>query len=131
MIRRKIVTAAGAERRGGLLHLAVELDQHRLHRADDEGEGDEEQRQRRRATCVKAMSMPIGPVVAVEREQRQAGDDRRQRERQVDHRVDDALPRNSSRTRTQAMSVPSHALITTTMSETITVSSAPRPPGRW
>ena len=41
MIRRKMVKPLGAERGGGLLHLAVHLDQQRLHRADDEGEGDE------------------------------------------------------------------------------------------
>ena len=34
----------GAERRGGLLHLPVELEQHRLHGADDERQGDEQQR---------------------------------------------------------------------------------------
>ena len=45
MIRRKIVKLAGAERRGRLLHLAVELDQHRLHRAHDERQRHEQQRQ--------------------------------------------------------------------------------------
>ena len=45
MIRRKIGEPAGAERRGRLLHLAVELDQHRLHRADDERQRHEQQRQ--------------------------------------------------------------------------------------
>ena len=33
--------AAGAERGRRLLHLPVHLDQQRLHRADDEGQGDE------------------------------------------------------------------------------------------
>ena len=45
----------------------------------------------------------VGPVQA---QQRQAGDDRRQRKRQVDDRVDSRLPGNWSRTRTQATSVP-------------------------
>ena len=52
---------------------------------------------------------------AVEGEQRQPGDDRRQRERQVDERVDEAAcPGTSSRTRTQAMSVPMTTLISAT-----------------
>ena len=48
MIRRKVVRGVGAERRGGLLHLAVELDQHGLHRAHDERQRHEQQRQRDR-----------------------------------------------------------------------------------
>ena len=47
MMRRKIGEAAGAERGGRLLHLAVHLDQQRLHRADDEGQGDEAAGRRR------------------------------------------------------------------------------------
>ncbi len=43
--------------------------------------------------------MPTGPVRPVEREQRQAGDDRRQRERQVDQRVDDPLAAGTRRAR--------------------------------
>ena len=43
------------------------------------------------ASCVNATLMPIGLLRPVEREQRQAGDDRRQRERQVDERVDERL----------------------------------------
>ena len=45
----------------------------------------------RTAACVKATSIPTGLLRPVERQQREAGDDRRQRERQVDQRVDDAL----------------------------------------
>ena len=36
---------AGAERAGRLLHLRVELEQHRLHRPDDERERDEAERE--------------------------------------------------------------------------------------
>ena len=43
MIRRKIVTRPGAQRRGGLLHLPVELEQHRLHGAHHERQRDEQQ----------------------------------------------------------------------------------------
>ena len=46
MIRRKIVDGLGAERRGGLLDLAVERHQHGLHRAHDERQRHEQQRQR-------------------------------------------------------------------------------------
>ena len=60
---------------------------------------------------------PERAVAAVEREQGEAGDDRRQREGQVDDRVDAALPGKSSRTRSQAMIVPKTPLIATTISE--------------
>ena len=92
MIRRKVVSAGRAERRRGLLHLAVELEQHGLHRPHDERQRHEQQRQddrRPRADDVDA-GRAVGPV---ERQQRDAGDDRRQREGQVDERVDDALAR--------------------------------------
>ena len=42
--RRKVVQLRRAERRRGLLDLAVGLDEHRLHRADDERQRDEGQR---------------------------------------------------------------------------------------
>ena len=42
--RAKVCSRRGAERRGGLLDLAVEVLQHRLHRAHDEGQADEDQR---------------------------------------------------------------------------------------
>ena len=101
-----IVAAAGAERRRGLLHLAVELDQHRLHRAHDERQRHEQQREQDRPARVRDVDADRA-VRAVEREQREAGDDRRQRERQVDERVDERACRgSSSRTSTQAISVP-------------------------
>ena len=87
MIRRKIGEAAGAERGGGLLHLAVHLDQQRLHRADDEGKGDEEQGDDDGGAGEGDVD-PERAVVAVERQQGEAGDDRRQREGEVDDRVD-------------------------------------------
>ena len=43
--RRKVVQPVGAEGRRGLLLGRVELQQHRLHRADHERQGDEQQRQ--------------------------------------------------------------------------------------
>ena len=43
--------AARAERRGRLLHVAVELDQHRLDRAHDERQRHEQQRQRDRGAA--------------------------------------------------------------------------------
>ena len=80
----------GAERERRLLHLAVELDQHRLHRADDERQRDEQQRQQHGELRERDVDADRAGR-AVEREQREAGDDRRQRERQVDQRVDEAL----------------------------------------
>ena len=43
MMRRKIVKRPGAERRGRLLHLPVELEQHRLHGAHHEGQRHQQQ----------------------------------------------------------------------------------------
>ena len=96
MIRRKIVNGPAPERGGGLLHLAVELHQHRLDRAHDERQRHEQQReQRRRCACRRRdAERARGPV---ERQQREAGDDRRQGEGQVDDRVDDALAAESGR----------------------------------
>ena len=49
--------AAGAERGRRRLHLAVHLDQQRLHRADDEGQGDEAAGRRRpRRGCRRCRS---------------------------------------------------------------------------
>ena len=59
---------------------------------------------------------------AVQRQERQPGDDGGQRERQVDEGVDDALPGKSSRTSTHAMSVPMTALMSTTTNEAMNVS---------
>ena len=51
-MRRKVANVRGAERGGRLLHLAVELEQHRLHRAHDERQRHEEQREHdRRSAC--------------------------------------------------------------------------------
>ena len=59
-----------------------------------------------------------GPV---ERHDHEPGDDRRQRERQVDDRVDDATSRaKESRTRTHAMIVPKTAFVSTASVERIT-----------
>ena len=82
--------AVGAERERRLLHLAVELDQHGLHRADDERQRHEQQRQQHRELRVGDVDAERAGR-AVERQQREPGDDRRQRERQVDQRVDEAL----------------------------------------
>src|SRR5829696_2822195 len=82
--------AVGAERQRRLLHLAVELDQDRLDGADDERQRDEQQREQHGELRERDVD-PDRAGRAVERQQREAGDDRRQRERQVDQRVDDAL----------------------------------------
>ena len=89
-IRRKVVERPGAERGGRLLHLAVELEQHRLHGAHDERQRHEQQREHDRRAGVGDMDAERA-LRPVEREQHEPGDDRRQRERQVDHRVDELL----------------------------------------
>ena len=80
----------GAQRRGGLLHLAVELQQHRLDGADDERQGDEQERQDDAGAGERDID-PHRAVAPVEGEQGDPGDDRRQGERKVDHRVHDPL----------------------------------------
>src|SRR6266480_1508575 len=80
----------GPERRRRLLHLLVELEQHGLHRAHDEGEGDEQEREHDRNARVGDVDAEWPPR-PVEREEGEARDDRRERERQVDQCVDEAL----------------------------------------
>ena len=110
-IRRKIVKLARAERARRLLHLGVELDQHRLHRPHDERAASRRAARRGSPSRVKARWTPTGELRPVERQQHEAGDDRRQRERQVDDAFTSDLPRKSSRTSTQAVIVPRTALI--------------------
>ena len=94
--RRMVCSAAGAERRRGFLDSRSSSSQHRLHRAHDEGQADEDQRDddaERRVGDLDAerRAGAADPAVGgVERGQRDAGDRGRQRERQVDQRVDEA-----------------------------------------
>ena len=81
---------AGSERHCCLLHLDVELDQHRLHRAHHERKSDEQQRDDDPRTGVRELE-PDWAVDPVEREQHESRDDRREREWQVDQSVDDPL----------------------------------------
>jgi hypothetical protein len=71
------------------------------------------------ATFVKARDRRPG-CWPVQGEQRDPGDDRRKRERQVDHAVERALAGKLSRTRTHAITVPATTLIATTISDAIT-----------
>ena len=75
-MRRKVTQVGGAQRRGRLLHLGIELDQHRLHRTHHERQGDEQQASRTARPRVGQMDAEraVGPV---QRDQRQAGHDRR------------------------------------------------------
>ena len=101
MTRDHDVEAARAEARRGLLDLGVEIFDDRLQRPDDERQADEDERDRdaeRRESDLDPVSVerPAQPAVRrVERRQRDAGHRRRQRERQVDQRVDDAPCRES------------------------------------
>ena len=89
---------ARAERGGGLLHLPVELEQHGLDGAHDERERHEEQREADRDLREGDVDAERA-LRAVAGDQRQPGDDRRERERKVDDRVDDALAPETSRGR--------------------------------
>ena len=112
---------AGAERGGRLLDVAVEVGQHRLHGAHRERQRDEQQRDEDAAPRADEVDADRA-VAAVERQQHQAGHDRRQRERDVDDVSSTCLPGNWSRTSTQATSVPMTALTTATASASSTVS---------
>src|SRR5471030_1556356 len=88
----------GAEAGGGLLQFALGVLQHRLDGAHDEGQADEGQRdddaerRERHLDAEHAFEEAAEPAVGrIQRRQRDAGDGGRQRERQVDQRVDDAL----------------------------------------
>src|SRR5207248_3928966 len=90
-----------AERRGGLLLLGADLAQHRHHLADDEGERDEDRREHHRRKREEHPDAVVEEEVAepaaapVEQEEREPDDDRREREREVDDRVDDAHAREA------------------------------------
>ena len=60
MIRRKVVSGPGAEGGRGLLHLAVQLEQHRLHGAHHERQRHEQQRHADRRRAVNATLRPNG-----------------------------------------------------------------------
>ena len=103
------MSSLGAERAGRLLHLAVELDQHRLHRPHDERQRHEEQREEDRAAREGEVDADRGarPV-----ERRAAGGPATivgsANGRSMTAFTTD-LPRKSSRTSTQAVIVPSTA----------------------
>ena len=93
--------ARRAERRRRFLDLARQVLQHRLHRAHDERQADEGQRdedaeRRERDLDAERLEQRADPAVRrEERGQRDAGHRRRQRERQVDQRVDERACRES------------------------------------
>ena len=93
--------ARGPEDSGRLLELRVELLEDGLDGAHDEREADERQREddaerRERDLDAERLEEPADPAVArVERREREAGDRRRQREREVHEGVEEARrPRN-------------------------------------
>ena len=83
--RTNVRIGACAEGARGLLDLGVELLEHGLHRPHDERERHEHHREHDRHARVRDVDPDRG-ARAVEREDRQAGDDGRQREREVDDR---------------------------------------------
>src|SRR5207247_9273544 len=83
--------ARGTERAGGLLGLRVELLQDGLHGPDHERQGDEHHREYDRRPGKRDADADRR-ATAVQGEERQTGDDRRQREREGDDRVDERLP---------------------------------------
>jgi hypothetical protein len=93
--RREGLPAVGAQRGGGFLQFAVQVFQHRLHRAHHEGQADEDQRHphaQRREADLEGQPLADPAVLRVERGQRDAGHGGGQREGQVDQRVDQRLP---------------------------------------
>src|SRR5829696_1474752 len=78
---------ARPERVRRLFHLAVQLRQNRLYGTNDERKRDEKERHHYRRSGVGDVEAK-GALGSVERQQRQAGDDRGQGERKVDQGVD-------------------------------------------
>ena len=117
MIAPEVVSLARAERGRRLLHVAIELDQRRLDRADDEGKGDEEQRQHhsaircRRCRCRSGCRCRRGRSSMMPATIVGSANGRSMTELTI------ALPGNSSRTSTQAIVVPMTQLITVTASD--------------
>ena len=99
MMRLSTLDAVRAQARGRFLDFHVEIFDDRLQRPDHERQPDEHERDRdaqRRERHLDAVSLQRGtqpPVRRVERRQRDTGDRGRQRERQIDQRIDDAPAR--------------------------------------
>ena len=99
MIRRKVCQPLAPSVLRRLLLLVADLPQGRDDLAGDERErdedrGDDHRRQREEHLDVVALEEAAEPARApVEEEQREADDDGREREREVDERVQQALPR--------------------------------------
>ncbi len=106
----------GAERGGGFLHRAVELEQHRLHRAHDERQRHEQQRQHDRRARERDVDAERA-ALAVERQQHQPATIVGSANGRSMSALTIRLPGNSSRTSTHAISVPKIALISTTIAE--------------
>ena len=91
--------SVGPERRGGLLLVVADLLQHGDHLAHHERQRDEDRRQDQAGRGEDDLDSGVvertaeEAVLAVDEEERQADDHGRDRERQVDHRVDDRLAR--------------------------------------
>jgi len=86
MMRRKIVGPLAPSEAAASSTSRSSSSQHRLHGADDEGKRHKAKRQHDRRLGEGEVD-PDRAGVAVERNQDEAGDDRRQRERQVDHGI--------------------------------------------
>ena len=121
--------ARGAERRGGLLLLVADLAQDGFDLAHDERQADEDRREHHARDREDDLDAVVGepaaePAVApVDEHEREADDDRRDRERQVDDRLAArALPRNRPRTSASAVMTPRTVLSGTAMSAISTVS---------
>ena len=91
-----------AQRRGGLLLVGADLVQHRLDLADDERQRDEDARQHHAGQAEDDLEAevvldepPNQPADAPQQDQRDADDDGRHRERQVDDRLQRARGRGT------------------------------------
>ena len=97
--RASVCSRVAPKRRRRLLDVEVEVLHHRLHRADDERQADEgerhdhAQRRERDLDPERIEKLPDPAVGRVDRGQRDAGHRGRQRERQVDDGVEQALER--------------------------------------
>ena len=106
-MRQNVWNGRRAERRRRLLLLGADLAQHGHDLAHDERQRDEDRGQHHPRQREEDLDPVVGQAAepaaaAVEQEEREPDDDRRQRERQVDERVQRALARRSGRARSRA-----------------------------
>ena len=112
MIRQNVCQGLAPERLGGLLGVGADLAQHGHRLADDERQRDEDRREHHPGHREDDLDALFGEPVAepaglpVDEHEREADDDRRDREGQVDQQAEDRLAQKRPRSSSNAMPTP-------------------------